>query len=243
MPRMIRPVWQTVMLLAVLQIAAAPRAIAQAAPSPTPAPATKLADNLDFWLRQAQPATSPAQPAQSQGAARENTPATQPLAPATQPAAREDALPGALELSDGKIIGGYLYTTEGKDWELYVEQDKVIRRIPFLAVLSIAAKVEEEKMELEWRWKEMGTPEKVYTGRSYPTRRTTWIFKLIDGATVTGTIKGQPLWIDSGGKTLGPLVLGERSKGEMGQKLGDLIYVKYLVVSKRVMEQAKSIAN
>ncbi len=146
-------------------------------------------DNLDYWLHHAtsKPATKPAKTS-------DTGPAT--TAPAGERPSRADALPGAVELSDGTIIAGYLYTTAEKDWEVFVEEEKVFHRVPFIAVLSLTANVVEEGMELEWRWKEMGTPEKVYTGRSYPTRRLTWTLHLIDGTSITGAIKGQPLWVE-----------------------------------------------
>ena len=184
-------------------------------------------DNLDYWLHKAssQPATTTAPAATSE-----------PAGAATDAPSREDALPGVVELSNGQQMPGYLYTTRDKDWELYVEADKNYHRIPFIAVLSITANVVEEGKELEWRWKAMGVPEKVYTGRSYPTRRCTWTFHLIDGTRVTGAIKGQPLWIEyQGGKT-GPLVIHERDKGELGQTLKDLVYIRQIIVSKRMME-------
>ena len=186
-------------------------------------------DNLDYWLHHAtsKPASKPAKTADTGPAA---------TAPAGERPSRSDALPGAVELSNGTILAGYLYTTAEKDWEVFVEEEKVFHRVPFIAVLSLTANVVEEGMELEWRWKEMGTPERVYTGRSYPTRRVTWTLKLIDGTSVTGAIKGQPLWVEQVSGKFGPILLAERSKGEMGQTLQDLVTVKRLVVSKRMMD-------
>lgn len=187
--------------------------------------ATKPKDNLDFWLSQgqtvqSQPATAPSEETRT----------------ASDKPARDDAVPGVIELSNGKQLPGYLFTTRGKNFELYVEEDKNFHRIPLISVLSITAKIDEEKLELEWRWKEMGTPEKVYTGRSYPTRILSWTFKLIDGTSVTGTIKGQPLYVQYGPKKSPPLVLHERDKGEMGQKLNDLVYIKRVIVSRKMMD-------
>ena len=189
-------------------------------------------DNLDYWLKHAtsKPATKPAKTGDNPA-----TPAATPPAATTRPS-RPDELPGAVELSDGKTLAGYLYTTAEKDWEVYVEEEKVFHRVPFIAVLSLTANVVEEGMELEWRWKEMGTPERVYTGRSYPTRRLTWTLKLIDGTSITGAIKGQPLWVEGVSSKFGPIILSERTKGEMGQKLSDLVTVKKLVVSRRMMD-------
>lgn len=189
-------------------------------------------DNLDYWLKQATTGSKPAsKPDPAAG-----KPAT---AEAEKRPSRPDALPGAIELSDGKVLAGYLYTTAEKNWEVMVQESEkvlIVHHIPFVAVLSMKANVEEEQMELEWRWKEMGTPERVYTGRSYPTRRLNWTLKLIDGTTVTGAIKGQPVWIETQAGKSEPMILAERTKGEMGQKLSDLVYIKHLVVSRHTMD-------
>jgi hypothetical protein len=197
----------------------------RAASQPAPK-ASRSASNLDYWLGRATvPATQTA-PAEIEG--------TGPLA-RTRPFARTDALPGALELSDGTVLAGGLYTTRGKAWSVYDDKTKRWRRVPFAAVLSITAVVVEEKLEPRWRWKAMGVPERVYTGETYPTRRYLWRFVLPDGSEITGPVKGQPLWIALGDKTFGPFVLHERYRGKVGQKLGDLIYIRKIVVSRRLM--------
>ena len=148
---------------------------------------------------------------------------------------RPDALPGVVELSDGRILAGGLYTTVEKPWLVFVEKESRWRRVPFITALSIAAVVVSEKMELRWRWKAMGEPEKVYTGKKYPTRRFLWKFHLLDGSYLTGAVKGQPLWVQYGPKRHGPFVLHERSHGQDGQLLKDLVYVKRVIVSRRLM--------
>jgi len=168
-----------------------------------------------------------------------------PAQPATMPATEsqpismggEDALPGVVELSDGRVLAGWLATTVEKPFSVYVEQTKIRRRIPLECVLGITAVVVEEKMELAWRWKGMGEPQRVYTGKRYPTRRLKWRFHLIDDSYVEGEVKGQPVWIEHGGGRLGPYVLHERMAGQEGQQLKDLTYVKRIIVSRRLMEQ------
>ena len=186
-----------------------------------PAPA----DNLDYWLRRAQPA------------------ATQPVT--TQPAARkadgfhrDDALPGVIELTDGSQLAGGIYTTREMPWKVWVEAKKRWRRVPPIAVLSITVQVVSERMELQWRWKETGAPEKVYTGRKYPFRRLLWRFRLIDGSVLTGAVKGQPIWIETRGKPVGPMLLSERVKGPVGAELKDLVHVERVVISRRMMDRA-----
>ncbi len=154
--------------------------------------------------------------------------------------ARPDALDGAVVLSDGNVLAGSVYGTPESPWRVYVEARRRWRRVPHLAVSHIEAVVVREEMELEWRWKAMGEPERVYTGRSFPVRRLLWRFVLIDGTSITGAVKGQPLWVrDADGGTHGPMVLGERTKGEVGQSLAELVYVRKVILSKRAMRAAR----
>jgi len=196
-----------------------------------PAEAKKPASNLDLWMgsgdekppRKVDPLQTGVNPFQPKHAFR-----------------RRDALPGVVELSDGRQIPGGLYTTQEKDWEVHVEKEQRWRRVPPILVLSISAVVLEEKMEPRWRWKAMGVPERVYTGKLYPYRRFLWKFHLIDDSYVTGTIKGQPLWIEKLPPLTGrhgPFVLHERFTGPEDTKLEDHPYVKRVIVSRRMMDK------
>jgi len=204
------------------------------APGAKPAGADKPAQpasTLDFWLGQAKPATS--QPAGKDA----NAPAAvNPFGGSALPFRRPDALPGVIELSNGKQLPGGLYTTIEKPWIVWSEKTKSWRRIDFVVLLSLEAVVEEERMELRWRWKGMGEPEKVYTGQKYPFRRLHWKFKLIDGSVIEGSTKGQPVWVELNGKVAGPFVLHERMKGEDGQTMDQLVYIRKIVVSRRMMD-------
>jgi len=135
-------------------------------------------------------------------------------------------------------LGGGVYTTRGKPWIVWVAAEKRWRLIPPGAVLSIEAVIVEEKMELMWRWKATGEPKKVYTGEKYPFRRFEWKFHLADDSEIQGVIKGQPVWVEfSGDKTYGPFVLPERSKGPAGKSLEELVYVRKIVLSRKMMEK------
>ncbi len=186
--------------------------------------------NLEYWLDRAEDA----------GEAGATRPAIRsPEAPADT-FTRPDALPGVLKLSDGTLLPGGLYTTTRKNLELYVASEKRWRRVPLAAVLSIEAIVREQRMELRWRWKAMGVPEKVYTGEKYPLRKTDWKLLLIDGTDLTGSIKGQPLWVERRGKRHGPFVLHERHKGKDGQTFEELVYVEKVVISRREMKRIRA---
>lgn len=194
---------------------------------------TKPAGNLEYWLSQAKPTT---QKASTQPAGNS---AVNPFT-AKSGFDREDAIPGVMEMSDGRQIAGGVYGTREKPYSVWVEKEKRWRRIPLISVLSITAVVIGERMELEWRWKEMGAPERVYTGRKYPWRRFLWKFHLIDGSYIQGAIKGQPIWVETPPKTIGPWLLPERSKGPIGTTLKDLIFVKQVIISRKMMEKVQA---
>ena len=213
-------------------------------PGPDPAsgqsdapPKKKKASNLDYWLNQA--TTAPT----SRPDDEKDKPAGNPFSNKNRPP-RPDAVPGVVEMSSGKQLPGWLYTTRDKPWVVFDPAMDRWRQIPFITVLSINAIVTEEKYELQWRWKGMGEPEKVFTGKKFPYRRFLWEFKLIDGSTVKGAVKGQPIWVRRDNKTTGPMVLHERNKGKIDVDLKDLHYVKKIVVSAKmrdaVLEDAKN---
>jgi hypothetical protein len=220
--------------LVILGVALAFGAGAAEPKKPAPAPAaSEPASNLDYWLNQAKPAAA-TQPGGEAG--KEPAAGGSPLSAGAGEFFRDDALPGVIELSNGKCLPGGVYTTREKPWIVWSEDTKSWRRIPFLTLLSIAAVVEEERMELEWRWKGMGEPEKVFTGKKYPMRRLHWKFRLIDGSYVEGATKGQPVSVEFRGKHYGPFVLHERMKGELDQTQTDLVYVKRVIISRKMMD-------
>jgi hypothetical protein len=194
------------------------------------------ATNLDAWLQSARPTSKPTsrpatRPAEPLGQGRNPFTANDPAEPP-----RDDVLPGQVELSTGRRVNGWITTTRDKPWLVWVEGDKRFRRIPPAAVLSLTAVVDEEQLLPRWRWKGMGEPEKVYTGQTYPFRRFRWRFRLADGRTMTGSVKGQPIWMQApDGERIGPLLLHERQKGKPGQTLDDLPYLRRLVITRRAL--------
>ena len=86
-----------------------------------------------------------------------------------------------------------------------------------------------EWIEKEWRFKEMANAEKVYTGRSYPSREYSHECTLTDGRKITGSMSGTLYLMpgdygadavnDSRGVQQEPMrfVFHKRDKGEMGK--------------------------
>jgi hypothetical protein len=215
-------------LILLLLLAALTSALRAAGDPNTSSDPNAPADNLDYWLRQAQPADP-------------NAPGVQdPQKARREPAFRRgDALPGAIRLSDGTLLAGGLYTTIARPLAVFVDARKRWRRVPLAAVLSIDAVVTTERMELKWRWKAMGEPEKVYTGEKYPLRKLQWKLRLIDGSTIVGKVKGQPLWIETRDGKKGPFIFHDRQKGEIGSEMDELVYLRRLVVSRKMMNAAR----
>ncbi len=163
-------------------------------------------------------------------------PATQPAVeiPATQPGgaalvnqnAPTDARPATITLSNGQTVKGNAATTTDKPVRVWDPTIKDYRDIPFSLIASATAKVVWERDEKEWQFKESGSDVKVYSGKTYPARETQYTFTLINGDQITGDVAA-PIYMDTG-KATRTFVLHKRDKGEPGQTLKDLVYVKQI---------------
>ena len=167
-----------------------------------------------------------------------------------RPTQREDAVPGCIELSDGSVHPGLIYLTRDKRLKIYDEQLQRQREIPLRVVTQIDCAVKKEWMEREWKYKETTSDEKMYTGRSYPAREYLHTITLRDGRTITGPLAEivyvQPQ--DDSSKTtregsaepkVERFVLNKRNKGEAGQELQSLVYVKRIKLGKEAMEEGR----
>jgi hypothetical protein len=152
-------------------------------------------------------------------------------APATQPAVlqsannlEDESRPGELILSDGHTLTGRLSTTLRQPIRVWDDAKGEYQDIPFSMIQSMQAQVVWERDEPEWKFKESGSDIKEYSGRTYPARMTNYLLTLTDGTTVAGGV-ADPVYLDNadGHKIF---ILHKRDKGDPGQTLGQLIYVK-----------------
>jgi hypothetical protein len=199
-------------------IIAALWALAQAAVAAPPAsdPA------VDWLLNQA--TTAPTAP----------TPTTAPIsqpadAPATQPAfdtpaTRAPGRPGTLLLSDGAAIVGRIATTPGKPIRLWEESRKQYQDLPLNLIASIEAEVIWERDEPQWHFAASGSDAKVVTGRTYPARLTHYRITLTTGQTFDGAVDAPLTVTTAAGQHT--YVLHKRDKGDAGQTIPQLVYVK-----------------
>jgi len=177
-----------------------------------------------------------AEPATTLPAAEQAT-ASQPAYPFAQhPAARQDARPGVVVLSDGRRIGGWIFTTRDRAFRVYDARARRYRDILPGAIATIRAHVDWARMERSWRWQREGADAKVFTGRSYPVRKLSYTFTLVDGTTVSGQVSA-PLYVQRNGK-LERFALHKRQRGPVGSTLAELIYIDRVIFSAEAMRQA-----
>ena len=122
----------------------------------------------------------------------------------------------------GEDIRSHLYDARQTAEDIY-------EYVPVPAVREIETIVEWERMEKEWRFKEAGSAEKVYTGREYAARKFAYRLTLLGGHTITGHIVGQPLYL-ARGEAADRFVLHDRQKGPLDTRLEDLVYLERVVL-------------
>jgi hypothetical protein len=161
---------------------------------------------------------------------------------------RDDAVPGYIELSNGAIRPGMIYLTRDKRLQLYDSKMERQREIPLRAVKKIECTVKREWMEKEWRFKQTTSDEKHYTGREYPAREYLHTITLKDNRTITGPLAAivyvQPVQSasaesDERRPPAEPehFLLAKRNKGEPGQYMKSLVYVKRIKLGKEALEE------
>ena len=150
-------------------------------------------------------------------------------------------MPGYVELSNGVIRPGWLYLTREKRLKIYDETVQRQREIPWAAVERIECEVKTEWMEREWKFKETASDEKIYTGRKYPAREYIHTITLRGGRTITGPLAEIVYLQSSPEQEAESFLLNKRNKGEPGQPLKSLIYVKQIKLGKEAFEEGRKI--
>ncbi len=159
--------------------------------------------------------------------------------PTDNAAPRDDAVQGAIELSNGVIRPGWLYLTRDKRLKIYDEAVRRQREIPWTAVERIECDVKTEWMEKEWTFKETTNDEKIYTGRKYPVREYVHTITLRGGRTIAGPLAAVVYLQSSPEQEAEPFLLNKRNKGEPGQTMKSLLYVKQIKLGKEAFEEGK----
>lgn len=173
-----------------------------------------------------------------------------PLSRRREADVREDTMPGYVEMSNGKIYPGLLYITRDKRLEIFDAEIKRQRTIPIHKIATIQCHVEREWMEKEWRFKELASDEKMFTGREYPCRTFSYTLTFDDGRELEGPMSGlifvQPLREGEDASTghiperdAERLYFHKRQsdKENVGKKLGEIHYTKTVKIGDDALEE------
>jgi len=160
-----------------------------------------------------------------------------PFGPGCEGPSRADAVPGYVELSTGLKVPGHIFTTRAKRLKVYNIGRQVYEYVPVPALRSVEVVVEWEREEKQWRFKEAGNPEKVYTGKSYPVRSLAWRLTLRNGHEVVGHMLGEPIYAEHNGRRE-RFILHQRDKGPLETTLTDLVYVRRIEFGPKAYNQA-----
>ena len=161
---------------------------------------------------------------------------------------RDGRVRGTIELSDGERETGRLSLTADLGMTFYDTAAKEWREVGLEELSRIDARARVEELDREWRWKEAGRDEKVYTGRARPRRWLDHHVTLADGTRFTGHIKGTLIYIETDPDPAADEKTGSEAKraravkkrfvirqyqrGNWGQTLDDLVYIKRIVVER-----------
>jgi hypothetical protein len=201
---------------ALIVLLAAPAWAAPPATRPAATQPHQTDEDLDALLRQGTQ-TEPPKP---------DLPASRPAAPFGEKNVfgYRKAL---VVFSDGEKFHGPLRTTLDKPIRVWVDEDKEYHDIPWALVKSFDAKIVWEREEAEWHFKESGSDIKEYTGKTYPAREMQYTLTLLNDQSITGGVVA-PLYVQTLAGQEKTLVLHKRDKGQAGQTLKDLVYVKHV---------------
>lgn len=137
---------------------------------------------------------------------------------------RADAVAGTVELSDGTKVSGKIYLTRDKKLAIYDPKEKKRYETTLAELEKIESRVMKEWMEKEWRWKENANDEKVYTGKEYPVREYEVALTFKGGKVIVGECTAL-LYVRLANSER-RFILHKRQKGEVGQKMEEMVYVK-----------------
>ena len=155
---------------------------------------------------------------------------------------RDEAVPGYLELSDGTIRYGRLYLTRDKRLtvrDARAEPGERQREFPLQVVRLIECTVKKEWIEKQWRVKPDAPNQRLYTGKSFPSRVYEHTITLRDGHKIQGDLSGIVYVVPEQGADPERYLLHKSQKGDLGQSLKQLVYVKTVKLGDEAFKEGK----
>ncbi len=144
----------------------------------------------------------------------------------------QDADLAVVTLSSGERHDGAFSLTEGRRLEIFDAGKSRRIRIESSEIARLSTTVEEEKMEQAWMFKEESDHTKIKLPWKYPLRRLVTEVTLVSGDTIKGRVVGCVFYLEKEDERK-RFILTADQKGEKGQTLEDLVYVKEIVLPNR----------
>lgn len=142
-----------------------------------------------------------------------------------------------ITLSNGDKAEGDFSLTPGKKLELFDVAKKKRFNVEPAEIVRISASVEEEKMEQGWMFKEEGLKDKIKLPFFYPLRQLFTDITLNSGVTLHGHCNGL-FFLEKDGDSKRYIIYANQ-KGEKGQTLNDIVYVKEIAFPNRKATDGK----
>jgi hypothetical protein len=117
---------------------------------------------------------------------------------AKKPASANVPVPATVTWSDGRKETGKLSFTPGVPLTVYDLEKKEWANVELSDLARLEAAPRAEKIDREWRWKDYGNDEKVYTGRERPRRWLDHAILLKGGERMKVHVKGTVVYFDTG---------------------------------------------
>jgi len=171
----------------------------------------------------------------------EQTPSVNPFGRTWKPP--EEARPGTIYFSNDRKVSGLIYSTRGKPLRIFDEKLNKNVDVYIPEILTIQTVVEDEKMEDDWRWLEAASDKKVYTGKKYPRREYGVIITLRKKDKkgkhyrFSGHMSAPIYVLENEKKKPVRFELHKGHKGEIGQTLKGLVYIKKIDFSKKPKDE------
>ncbi|MDZ7816634.1 MAG: hypothetical protein U5N86_11765 [Planctomycetota bacterium] len=143
------------------------------------------------------------------------------------PAPADDKEPQRRDIvkySDGKELVGELFLRGETTLTLFDLERKNHRKVSLRDIARIEVEVESATMEKVWRFKEEGSPEKIYTGEQYPLHKYLTHLTLRNGVKISCHLAAV-IWLKTE-KEQQRIFLLKKQAGSVVQNLEDLVYVK-----------------
>ncbi|MCU0722780.1 MAG: hypothetical protein MUC63_04065, partial [Planctomycetes bacterium] len=146
------------------------------------------------------------------------------LAAAASLASAEQGIPGQVLLSDGTSAEGEVFTRGEMPVRVYALDSKQVRKVLLPDVLRISVRVAKAELVKEFEWVEMGSDEKIFTGKTFPRKDFEADVELRSGEVVSGHLLAV-VYVREG-EEIRKFELLRYQRGETGQSLESLVHVK-----------------